>query len=113
MILYHITVPAYTLSPDEVQIELIDNKRYTMRDIGKLERRIDNLEYYTSLSLLESEASNKEIIEGIGGSQLTRVKSGFVVDSFNSHSVGNVLSPEYKVSIDRDNNRLRPLFVRA
>ena len=111
MILYHITVPAYTLSPEEVQVELIDNKRYTMRDIGKLERRIDNLEYYTALSLLESEAANKEIVEGIGASQLTRVKSGFVVDSFNSHSVGNVLSPEYKVSIDRDNNRLRPLFV--
>jgi hypothetical protein len=107
MVLYHIFVPAYTLNVDEVETTLIDNKRYTMRDIGKLEKRIDNIEYYTSLSLLESEASNKDIIDANG---LSRLKSGFIVDSFNTHSVGNVLSPDYKASIDRQNHRLRPLF---
>ena len=30
-----------------------DNRRYTMRDIGNLETRIKNIEYYTQLSLLE------------------------------------------------------------
>ena len=33
----------------------IDNKRFTMRDIGKLEKRIERLEYFTSLNILEKE----------------------------------------------------------
>jgi site-specific DNA-adenine methylase len=41
----------------------VENKRYTMRDIGKLEKRIDNLEYYTSLSLLEQQTESLNIID--------------------------------------------------
>ncbi len=108
MVLYHVLVPAYTLDASEVETALVDNKRYTMRDIGRLEKRINNIEYYTSLSLLESEASNKPIQDADG---TFRTKSGFVVDSFNTHSVGNVVSPDYKASIDRLNHTLRPLFV--
>jgi hypothetical protein len=107
MALYNVLVPAYTLTPDEVEATLVDNKRYTMRDIGKLEKRIDNIEYYTSLSLLESEATNRDIIDSAG---LARPKAGFVVDSFNTHTVGNVYSPDYRIGIDRQNHRLRPLF---
>ena len=32
-----------------------------MRDIGKLESRMENLEYYTQLSLLETSAQNLQI----------------------------------------------------
>jgi len=32
-----------------------------MRDIGKLQDRIENLEYYTQLSLLETQAQNLQI----------------------------------------------------
>ena len=37
----------------DITIHAQDNRRYTMRDIGNLERRIENVEYYTQLSLLE------------------------------------------------------------
>jgi hypothetical protein len=107
MILYKLFVPAYTASPSEVAIDLIDNKRYTMRDIGKLEKRINRLEYYTSLSLLEKEAADKQLIDNDG---TNRQKSGFIVDSFVSHAVGNVTSKEFKAAIDRDGRALRPLF---
>ena len=46
-------MPSYTLNTEDVKVEREDNKRYTMRDIGSLERRIKNVEYYTQLSLLE------------------------------------------------------------
>jgi len=108
MVLYHVFVPAYTLTPEEVVIDMIDNKRYTMRDIGKLEKRINTLEYYTSLSLLEKEAADKQIVDPT--TQVQRLKAGFLVDSFASHNVGNVTSPEYRCSIDRANRRLRPSF---
>ena len=32
-----------------------------MRDIGRLEQRLENVEFYTQLSLLESEAQNMQI----------------------------------------------------
>ena len=108
MVLYNIFVPAYTIGPEEVVIDMIDNKRYTMRDIGKLEKRINSLEYYTSLSLLEQEAADKQIVDT--ATQVQRLKSGFLVDSFTSHNVGNVSSPEYRCSIDRPNHLLRPAF---
>ena len=53
MHLYTLFLPAYTLDTADVNIEHVDNKRYTMRDIGRIEKRIETAEYYTQLSLLE------------------------------------------------------------
>lgn len=108
MVIYNVMIPAYTLSTDEVGIQMLDNKRYTMRDIGRLDKRINSLEYYTSLSLLEQQAASADIIDS--ATQTRRVKSGFLVDSFSSHSVGNVLSNEYRAAIDRTSRSLRPSF---
>jgi hypothetical protein len=107
IVLYKLYVTAYTLVPGEVGIKYLDNKRYTMRDIGKLEKRINNLEYYTTLSLLETDASQKQILNGVGN---PRVKNGFLVDSFTSTNIGRVSSPEFRAGIDRSSGTLRPLF---
>jgi hypothetical protein len=58
MTLYTLTLPPYTYSRDDVSLRAVKNKRYTMQDIGNLERRIDSVEYYTTMSLLEQEAKN-------------------------------------------------------
>ena len=39
---------------NDVDFVKTNNRRYTMKDIGELENRI-NMEYYTALSLLEKE----------------------------------------------------------
>ena len=108
MVLYQLMVPAYTLKPSDVEITILDNKRYTMRDIGKLDRRINTLEYYTSLSFLEKEASDRQVVDSTGA--LQRFKNGFVVDSFKSYNVADVLSPEFRAAIDPDDGILRPQF---
>lgn len=110
MVLYKLTLEPYTFgtSNANIIIDQVDNKRYTMRDIGKLEKRIDNLEYYTSLSLLEQETKSLSIVDSNG---LDRFKNGFIVDSFTGHNVGNVLSPDYLCSIDSERGELRPFFV--
>jgi len=108
MSLYTLHIPAYTFKGKNVRAEYIENRRYTMRDIGKLEKRIANVEYYTSLSLLEKDAEALVIKDTAG---LDRFKNGFLVDGFNGHSVGNVLSPDYQCSIDFDEKILRPRFV--
>ena len=101
-------LPAYTFNPDEVDITYVDNSRYTMRDIGKLEQRIDNLEYYTALTLLENQTKNLEVLDTNG---LSRFKSGFVVDAFTGHNVGDQNNSDYNVSVDADKREMRPPTV--
>jgi len=76
-----ITLPPYLYSTEDASIHFLDHKRYTMRDIGKLEDRIRNLEYYTSLSILETETANLFVPDNSG---LNKFKSGFFVDNFTS-----------------------------
>ena len=45
-----IELPAYLYNVDDAKITMVDNRRYTMRDIGKLEDRIENLETVTSVA---------------------------------------------------------------
>jgi len=102
-----IKLAPYTASVKDVFIQKIDNRRYTMRDIGSLERRIDNLEYYTSLSLLEQEASSLQLQDEFG---LNRFKNGFIVDNFTSHFTSDATSSEFRASIDTSARQLRPSF---
>jgi len=53
-----------------------------MKDIGKLDRRISNLEYYVALNLLEKDTETLQIKDAAG---LDRFKSGFMVDQFTGH----------------------------
>jgi hypothetical protein len=99
MILYKLFTPAYTLYTANVDVIYQENKRYTMRDIGSLEQRITNLEYYTTLSLLEKDASDTTITDSLG---LSRAKYGIIVDSFTGHSIGDVTSTDYDCAMDVD-----------
>ena len=56
-------IPAYTFQPSHVTIKMERHQRFTMKDIGKLERRLQHVEYYTSLNLLERSAKDLEITE--------------------------------------------------
>lgn len=107
MICYEIYIPAYTYRPSDAEPSYVDNKRYTMKDIGDLDRRIGNVEYYTLLSILERETASMEILDENG---LNRFKNGFVVDPFDSHLVGDATHTDYKCSIDPHNQKMRPKF---
>jgi len=102
--LAYLYVPAYTTDASDVRVIPVDNKRYTMRDIGKLEKRVERLEYYTLLSVLEQQALNMQIKDEVG---LERFKSGFVVDNFETHKIGHLKSIDYRCSIDTKQSVLR------
>jgi len=78
-----ITYPAYLYNTSNAGIILTDNRRYTMRDIGIIEDRVENLERVTTLSLLEINANTLRIQDTEGRD---RFKSGFFVDSFSDNS---------------------------
>ena len=77
-----------------------------MRDIGKIEERLTNVERTTTLSLLEKDTQSFETTDANG---LNRFKSGFIVDPFRGHSVGDVKHPDYRNSIDMQRGELRPI----
>jgi hypothetical protein len=85
----------------------VKNERFTMRDIGVIRDRVDNLEYYTSLNALEKNAKDLLIPDTNG---LDRFKNGILVDSFSGHNIGNVHDADYKISIDASAKEARPLF---
>lgn len=109
MVLYKLELQPYTINENDMYVRYIDNKRYTMRDIGRLEQRIENIEYYTALSLLEQDTKSFTILDE---NNLDRYKAGFLVDNFEGHGVGDVTNPDYLCSIDMENNELRP-FARV
>lgn len=110
MVLYGLSYEPYTFASvfPSVTISRNDNKRYTMRDIGKLEKRIQSLEYYTSLSLLEQETDSLKVRDTNG---LDRFKNGFAVDGFTNVGIGDTSSMDYVAAIDAAKGQLRPYFV--
>ena len=107
MVIYKLNLNPYIFSTSDVRQEIVDNKRYTMRDIGSIDKRVRNLEYYTSLSLLEQSASDTQLFDGSGYS---RFKNGFLVDGFRGHNVGDSSNPDYSVSMDKQNGLVRPKY---
>jgi len=108
MSLYTIRVNPYTFFPNDVKLQYIENKRYTMRDIGNLEKRIENLEYYTALNTLEKAAQDLTVLDENG---LERFKNGILTDSFRGHQVGDVKNVDYKCAMDFNAGELRPSFI--
>jgi hypothetical protein len=99
-----IVLPPYLFDISQASLEFLDHKRYRMVDIKQLENRIKSLEYYTSLSLLESNTANLFVADSSG---LDRFKSGFFVDNFSSLTSQENGIP-FENSIDFKNNELRP-----
>jgi len=85
----------------------ITNPRFTMKDIGVLRNRIENLEYYTTLNLLEMDTKNLLVQDAAGNN---RFKNGILVDAFYGHNVGDVTNSDYKISIDPNYGEARPPF---
>lgn len=86
---------SYTISVDPTKVQ---TRGYTMNDIGKLERRIEALEYISQLSSIEDSVKNINIPSSID--PLTnRFKFGFFADNFTSLSLTDYSDPEYNATI--------------
>jgi len=107
MLLYTLRMNPYMFDLRDMIVQATENRRYTMKDIGRLEERINRLEYYTQNTLAD-QAVRSISIKDADGSE--RFKSGFVVDPFVGHNIGLVDHPDYKCSIDSFDGVLRPAF---
>ena len=99
--LYH---EPYGYGPEGVHIVRENNRRFTMRDIGLIERRVDNLEYYTSLSLLELETASLPIKDSDG---FDKFKNGFLVDNFTSFDSAESTHEDFACALDFADGTMR------
>lgn len=106
--LYNLELKPYTKSAEfpDVLTQKIDNRRYTMKDIGSIEKRVSTLEQTTALSLLESKTKGLQIRDNLDRS-LERYKTGFFVDNFSDASNADSEAGS-RFSIDFDNQILYP-----
>lgn len=107
MILYEVDMRPNTLNEQDLGAEYIDNRRWTMRDISILHKKIEAVEETAVLSLLDIQASTLEVLDNDG---LSRTKAGFLTDDFRDHRAARVDDLEYRASIDPTQGIMRPSF---
>lgn len=96
--------PAYLDNARSSFVELNINKRYTMKDIGRLDSRLTNLERTTTLSLLEVNTEALQIRDADG---INQFKTGFFVDDFdNDDFINDQLS-----NVEAQNGAMIPFEV--
>jgi hypothetical protein len=100
-----IFIPAFTPDVGQIETQLVQHRRYTMRDIDGIQRRLTQLETAVSLSMLEEKTETLQVLDDDG---FDKFKSGFVVDPFKGHGVGDVFHPDYGISVDQREGIARP-----
>ena len=108
--LYDIKMGANTDNDSDVSVQKIEHRRFTMKDIGRLEKRLSNLEDVTALSLLEVDTKYFQTLDSSGND---RAKSGFFVDNFGDHTFTDTrrITAGYRAAIDPVEQHMRPAFL--
>lgn len=80
-------------------------KSYRMKDIQKIDERLESLRYYIVLSALETDTKLLNITDENG---LSRFKNGIIVDPFNDLNIANLEDTEFNAAIDFTEKSLMP-----
>lgn len=90
----------------------VQNRRFTMKDIGDIETRISRLEYYSLLNTLETQ-TKQLVLPSEANNSIERFKNGFFVDPMTDYRISNLADPEYRILIDTNEGVARPYFYDA
>ena len=91
--LYYFQLNPYTFSSSDLTSQKQSHKRYTMKDIAKIEDRVEGLYELTTLSLLESNTNSLTVLDADGD---PRTKSGFIADNFSSFNFSDVNNGDFR-----------------
>ena len=93
-------------SVTNLSLQKVLHKRWAKSDISDLQDQVNNLEYYTSLSLLEQNANSLQVPDANG---LNRFKNGILVDDFSSFGVADTYKSNYNSKINIRTKELTPI----
>jgi len=116
LLLANITLDPYTEyvpgevigKPSNVNIQPVQHKRWSFKDITDLQNRVNNLEYYSSLNLLEQKATTLQIPDVNG---LNRFKNGIVVDDFSTFGVADSYNNDFSAAINTRFQYMTPAIL--
>ena len=102
-----VNINPYMLDDEDLSIDYVDHPRFTMKDIGDIEHRLDELEEVVAMNQLELATSTLDVLDSSGAN---RLKSGITADDFKNHAFSDTTLPDYRAAIDPARNELRPEF---
>ena len=107
MDLYTIVMDSPILNLEkDVKVKYIDNKRYTMKQIGEIEDSLERITSETHLETLYNDAIARAT--GISGSI---AEQGVIVDDFSGHAYSDVTLKDHNCAMDFDYRGLRPSYT--
>jgi len=100
-------IPPYLNNAYDVKIVYEDNKRFTMRDIAKIENLTRQLDRAIKLQAIEINVLKSTVTNDDGDSLL---KSGILVENFSDFDTADLASGYFSAAIDVENEECFPTF---
>jgi hypothetical protein len=99
MTLYTIYLPPYVATVNDVRLLYNENRRYTMKDISRIDKRVQSIEYYTALNNIE----NRALADGSKYEDGTdKTKFGIIGEGFRNYNIADYKNPDFKVTMKED-----------
>lgn len=99
MTLYTFYLPPYVSDVRNIRTEYVENKRFTMKDISSLDKRIEKLEFFVSLNNVENIAvSDKTLYED----NTEKEKYGIVGENFKTFNIADFSSSDFNCALNAD-----------
>ena len=97
MTLYNIYLAPFVASTEDIRLRYVENRRYTMRDISRIDKRVQSLEYYTSLNNIEglALADPSKYADGTD-----KTKYGIIGEGFKNFNIADYKDPDFNCSMD-------------
>jgi hypothetical protein len=97
MTLYTIALPPFVANINEIKLKYRDNRRYTMKDIASIDKRLQKVEFFTSLNNIENLALS-DPTEYEDGTR--KEKYGTVGENFRNFNIGDYRNEDFRVSLN-------------
>ena len=97
MTLFVINVPPYAADIREVKMTTLDNRRLTMKELSSLNKRVERLEFFTSLDNVEKTAL-ADPTQYADGTE--KEKYGVVGENFTNFNIADFRNPDFTVAVE-------------
>jgi hypothetical protein len=97
MTLYTLYLPPYVADIREIKTKYVENRRFTMKDISSIEKRLQKVEFFVSLNNVEklAMADKTQYEDGTD-----KEKYGIVGENFSNFNIADFKSSDFRVALE-------------
>lgn len=97
MTLYTLYLPPYVADIREIRTKYIENRRFTMKDISSIEKRLQKVEFFVSLNNVEQLALSDQTQYEDG---TEKEKFGIVGENFRTFNIADFKNDDFRVALE-------------